>query len=59
MVECRDRQHRQDVTWIDEVVGKAGDVSADKVVAVSAEGFSAGARRSAAARGVEIRTVED
>lgn len=59
MVECRDRQDVQDVTWIDEVAGKADDVGADKVIAVSAEGFSEGARQSAAARGVEIRTLED
>lgn len=59
MVECRDRRDVQDVTWIDEVAGKAEDVRADKVVAVSAEGFSGGARLSAAARGIEIRTLEE
>lgn len=57
MVECRDRARPQGVEWIDDLVGKAADVQAAKVVAVSRSGFTPSARRRAEAAGIELRTV--
>ena len=47
IIECRDRAKPQDVTWIEQLASKREDVGADKAVAVSAGGFSAGARNLA------------
>lgn len=59
IIECRDRQAPQDVPWIDALIGKADDVSAEKVVAVSPTGFSKGARSMAKAKGIELRTFSE
>lgn len=56
--ECRDRRRVQGVEWIDSIYGKLRDVHASKIVAVSSSGFTGGAKRSAAARGFELRTVD-
>jgi Restriction endonuclease len=53
----RDRR-AEDVTWIDQIVGKRDDVGADKAIVVSSAAFSEAARRAAAAQQVELRTVE-
>ena len=47
IIECRDRAASQDVSWIEQLASKREDVGADKAVAVSASGFSAGARNFA------------
>jgi hypothetical protein len=49
MFECRDRQGRQDVTWIEQVAMKQEDVGANKAVAVCPDGFTKGAQQLAAA----------
>jgi hypothetical protein len=59
IAECRDRSDPQDVTWIEQIVGKKLDVGADKAVAVSRHGFTAGAVAAAAANGIVLRTVEN
>jgi hypothetical protein len=58
IIECRDREQRQDVTWIEQLASKREDVGADKAVAVSAGGFSAGARNLARAKQVDLRSLE-
>lgn len=57
MIECRDRQGRQDVTWIEQVAMKQEDVGANKAVAVCPDGFTKGARQLAAAKGIDLRTI--
>lgn len=60
MFECRDRASTNDVRWIDEIAGKRDDIGADVAVAVAAGGgFSEGARKAAAARRIDLRTVQD
>lgn len=59
MFECRDRTSTNDVRWIDEIAGKRDDIGADVAVAVAAGGgFTEGARTAAAARRIDLRTVE-
>lgn len=59
IVECRDRKDNEDVRWIEQLVGKRADVGADKAVAVSSEGFTAGARSYASSNRIDLRTVDE
>ena len=59
LVECRDRNDVQDVTWIEQVDHKCHDLKASKVIAVSSSGFSEAARTKAAFLGIETRRMED
>jgi hypothetical protein len=58
IVECRDRDETQDVTWVEHLASKREDVGADKAVAVSAMGFTKGAKNAAAAYGIPLRTLQ-
>jgi Restriction endonuclease len=58
IVECRDRAATEDVTWVEQLANKREDVGADKAVAVSATGFTEGAKTAAAAFGIPLRTLE-
>jgi hypothetical protein len=59
IIECRDRGNAQDVTWIEQLASKREDVGADKAVAVSATGFSPGARNLAQSKQIDLRSFED
>src|SRR5450755_1135823 len=59
IIECRDRGKSQDVTWIEQLASKREDVGADKAVAVSATGFSPGARNLARSKQVDLRSLEE
>ena len=59
VVECRDRQHSEDVRWIEQLATKREDVGADKAVAVSSSGFSCGAVNMATAKNVELRILSE
>jgi hypothetical protein len=39
-VECRDRSRRDDIEWIDQLIGKYRDLPVDKIIAVSASGVT-------------------
>jgi len=56
-IECRDHSRKQDVTWIDAIVGKYQYIRVDQVVAVSRAGFTPGAQKKAAARGIRTFTL--
>jgi len=43
LVECRDRQSPQDVTWIEGLFGRHVSLKVDTTIAVSSSGFTAGA----------------
>jgi Restriction endonuclease len=43
LVEGRDRQSPQDVTWIEELIERCASLKADATIAVSSSGFTAGA----------------
>lgn len=59
IVECRDRQGVEDVTWLEQLAKKREDVKADKAIAVSSVGFTSGAANIAQAEGIELRTMEE
>lgn len=55
LVECRLHRALQDVTWIEELVGRRMSLNAVAVIAVSASGFTRGARIKAQRFGVILR----
>lgn len=59
VLECRDHNTPQDVTWIEQLVGKRREIGADKIVAVSSSGFTSGATNYAVNNGIELRTIEE
>lgn len=59
IVECREREGAQDVTWIEQLASKRESMSAAKAVAVSVDGFTAPARIKAKALGIELREMKE
>lgn len=57
-VECRDRAAKDDVMWVDQVIGKFADLPVNKVILISSSGFTESAARKAAAHSIEVCTVE-
>jgi hypothetical protein len=56
-VECRDHQSRQDVQWIEELIGRRASLKADAIIAVSSSGFTAGALAKATGYGIIARDL--
>src|SRR5207245_1001712 len=56
-VECRGRKDRDDIRWIDGLIGKYRDLDIHKVVAVSQSGFTLGAKEKAAANRIDTLTL--
>jgi hypothetical protein len=59
LVECRLHKGRQDVKWIEELMGRRISLQAANVIAVSSSGFTEGANKKAAAYGVALRDLRD
>jgi len=58
LVECRIHSDRQDVKWIEELIGRRTSLQAAAVIAVSASGFTEGAILKAKAHGIFLRDLE-
>jgi len=58
-VECRDHSRPQDVTWIEELIGKYSEfpVAINKVFAVSRKGFTSGAKEKADESSVDLELM--
>jgi hypothetical protein len=58
-IECRDRSRKDDVGWIDDLIGKYNDldVEINKIVAVSRSGFSRTAKEKAYGKNIETITL--
>jgi hypothetical protein len=57
LVECRHHRARQNVKWIEEMMGRRVSLKADAVIAVSSSGFTAGALTKAKNHGVITRDL--
>lgn len=55
IIECRIHKETQDVTWIEELIGREISLNADTVIAVSHSGFTSGAIKKAKIFGVILR----
>jgi Restriction endonuclease len=58
LVECRIRRAPQDVTWIEELIGRRVSLQADAVIAVSSSGFTEGAQLKAERYGIILRDFQ-
>lgn len=58
-IECRDRNGREGLPWIEQLVAKKRDIGADRMVAVTRNGFSRYARQSATANEIEAYTLSE
>jgi hypothetical protein len=58
-VECRDRARKDEIGWIDCLIGKYSHLPIDKIVAVSKSGLTRAAIEKAAAHKIEVKILED
>lgn len=58
-VECRDRAGKDDIEWIDCLIGKYKNLDVHKVIAVSNSGFSKAAFLKAKVNGIDLKTIEE
>lgn len=57
IIECRIHKKPQDVKWIEELYGRKASFRADKIIGVSASGFTKGAILKAEALGIFLREL--
>ena len=57
-IECRIHKAPQDVTWIEELIGRRASLQADAIIAVSASGFTEGALKKAVRFNIHTRTLQ-
>ncbi|MGA9568030.1 MAG: restriction endonuclease [Candidatus Korobacteraceae bacterium] len=58
LIECRKHRARQDVQWIEELIGRRVSLGADSVIAVSESGFTSGALAKAKKHGIIPRELK-
>jgi len=59
LIECRDHQKAQDVTWIEQLDSKRKDVGGDLAIAVSSSDFTPGAGKLAETFNIKLRTIKN
>lgn len=59
LIECRDHQRKQNVTWVDAVDGKARSLGFKKVILISRSGFSKSAEKEANSRGIQTMHLKE
>lgn len=57
LIQCRIHKRKQDVNWIEELIGRRSSLQADTVIAVSSSGFTSGAIKKAAKYGVVLQDL--
>lgn len=58
-IECRKRKHKEDVTWIEQLVTKKECCHFNRLIAVSSEDFTEPAKILANLKGIELRLFKD
>lgn len=58
-IECRIHKKAQNVKWIETLIGQKCSLNIDKIIAVSATGFTKGAIKKAERFGIELRKLEE
>ena len=59
IVECRLSKRRQDVKWVEELIGRRQSLQAEAIIAVASAGFTVGAQKKAIRHGVLLRDLRD
>jgi hypothetical protein len=57
IIECRLSRTRQNVKWIEEIIGRRQSLGAQTIIAVASAGFTIGAEKKAARYGVMLRDL--
>jgi hypothetical protein len=57
VIECRLSQRRQDVKWIEELIGRRQSLGAQTIIGVASAGFTTGAQKKAARYEVQLRDL--
>lgn len=57
IIECRLHKDKQNVKWIEELIGRRVSLEADTVIAVSSSGFTSGAIKKANRYGVVLKDL--
>lgn len=57
LVECRIHKKKQNVKWVEELIGRRISLKADAIIAVSASGFTKGAILKAKSHGIILRDI--
>ena len=58
-IECRKRSRKADDTWIEQLATKRVKIGAAKTIAVSSNGFSESAHKTARCNSIELRTLSE
>lgn len=58
-IECRGRKNKDDIEWIDGLIGKYRDLGINRIVAVSNSGFSQSALKKAADNNIDTLTLKE
>ncbi len=58
-IECRKHKNPQDVTWIEQLIGRKETLHPDILIAVSSSGFTKGAKQTAIKYGIILRDLLD
>lgn len=58
-IECRAHAEPQDVTWVEELIGRRISLEADGIIAISCSGFTEPAQKKANRFGIFLRTLQD
>jgi hypothetical protein len=58
-VECRDYTRKQNIQWVDQLIGKFEDLKVNKIVAISSSPFAKSSKRKARAHNIEVITVNE
>ena len=58
-IECRDRNGKGGLEWMEQLRAKRDDIGAHKIIAVSRSGFSKNVRSVAQQWGIEARTLKE
>lgn len=59
VIECRLSRKRQNVKWVEELIGRRESLGAQVIIGVSSAGFTKGAQRKAARFGVLLRDLKE
>lgn len=57
LVECRDHRSKQNVKWVEELLGRKISLNADNVIGVSSNGFTEGALKKANTFGILLKDL--
>ena len=59
IIECRHRKNKQDVNWIEELIGRRMSLNASSITGVSSSGFTKGAINKARAYGIILSEIKN